>query len=148
MVTVTATPSTSVTASKTAHTSSIVTAPPRALLHHQAPQPHPAVGRHHCPISTFRPVDVAQSSAEATKGPYASARLLCVGPQEVHVTNDEIYEAMMPSSGLVEHLVVEPVAGGIHVSIRDSYSPERRGGSGRGEAAGGSGPIGDAPQWS
>jgi hypothetical protein len=54
---------------------------------------------------------------------------------EVQVTNDEIYEAMMPSSGLVEHLVVESVVDGIHVSIRDSPSSESGGRSDRGGAA-------------
>jgi hypothetical protein len=54
---------------------------------------------------------------------------------EVLVTNSEIYEAMMPSSGLVEHLVVESVVGGIHVSIRDSYSSEPHSRSDGGEAA-------------
>jgi len=55
---------------------------------------------------------------------------------DVYVTNDEIYEAMMPSSGLVEHLVVDSVAGGIYVSVRDSYSSESGGRSDRGEAVG------------
>jgi hypothetical protein len=55
---------------------------------------------------------------------------------EVHITNDEIYEAMMPSSGLIEHLVVESLAGGIHVSVRDSYSAEPDGRPDRGEAVG------------
>jgi hypothetical protein len=44
---------------------------------------------------------------------------------EVHVTNDELYEAMMPASGLAERFVVESAADGVRVSIKDSYRVER-----------------------
>lgn len=44
---------------------------------------------------------------------------------EVHVTNHELYEAMMPASGLAERFVVESTADGVRVSIKDSYRVER-----------------------
>jgi hypothetical protein len=40
---------------------------------------------------------------------------------EVHLTNDELYEAMMPASGLAERFVIESTTAGIRVSIKDSY---------------------------
>ena len=48
---------------------------------------------------------------------------------EVHLTNEEIYEAMMPESGFAERFVVESTADGVCVSIKDSYNaePRRRG---------------------
>lgn len=45
---------------------------------------------------------------------------------EVHVSNYELYEAMMPESGLAERFVVESTAEGIRVSIKDSYRAEPR----------------------
>jgi hypothetical protein len=45
---------------------------------------------------------------------------------EVHLTNDEIYGAMMPESGLAERFVVESTADGVCVSIKDSYHAEPR----------------------
>lgn len=45
---------------------------------------------------------------------------------EVHLTNQEIYEAMMPESGLAERFVVESTADGVCVSIKDSYRAEPR----------------------
>lgn len=42
---------------------------------------------------------------------------------EVHVTNAELYEAMMPHSGLNEWFMVEETAEGIRVSVQDSYRP-------------------------
>jgi len=40
---------------------------------------------------------------------------------EVHITNEEIYDAMMPSTGLTERFVVDDTAGGIRISVKDSY---------------------------
>jgi hypothetical protein len=40
---------------------------------------------------------------------------------EVRITNEELYDAMMPSSGLAERFVVEETADGIRVSVQDSY---------------------------
>lgn len=42
---------------------------------------------------------------------------------EVHVTNAELYEAMMPGSGLAEWFLVEQTDDGLRVSIQDSYRP-------------------------
>ncbi len=39
---------------------------------------------------------------------------------EVYLSNDELYQAMMPESGLVERLVIETTAEGVRVSIKDS----------------------------
>ena len=43
---------------------------------------------------------------------------------EVLVSNEELYEAMMPASGLVERFVVENITGGVRISIKDSYQAE------------------------
>lgn len=43
---------------------------------------------------------------------------------EIHISNEEIYDAMMPTSGLTERFVIEDTADGIRVSIRDSYPAE------------------------
>jgi hypothetical protein len=43
---------------------------------------------------------------------------------EVHITNAELYEAMMPESGTAERFVIEDTADGIRVSIQDSYRTE------------------------
>jgi hypothetical protein len=43
---------------------------------------------------------------------------------EVHLTNNELYEAMMPASGLVERFAVESTPEGIRISIKDSYHSE------------------------
>ncbi len=45
---------------------------------------------------------------------------------EVNVTNAELYEAMMPGSGLAEWFTVEETAEGIRVSVDDSYRPAGR----------------------
>jgi hypothetical protein len=52
---------------------------------------------------------------------------------DVHITNAELYEAMMPASGLIERFVIEATADGIRVSIKDSY----RGEPGLGDQPGG-----------
>jgi hypothetical protein len=54
---------------------------------------------------------------------------------EVHLTNKEIYEAMMPESGLAERFVVDSTADGVRVSIKDSYhaGPTPRGQSDGGQ---------------
>jgi hypothetical protein len=39
---------------------------------------------------------------------------------EVHITNAELYEAMMPANGLAERFVVESTGDGVRVSIKDS----------------------------
>jgi hypothetical protein len=38
---------------------------------------------------------------------------------EVRITNEELYDAMMPASGVAERFVIEETAGGIRVSVRD-----------------------------
>jgi hypothetical protein len=43
---------------------------------------------------------------------------------EVLVSNEELYEAMMPASGMVERFVVENITDGIRISIKDSYQAE------------------------
>jgi hypothetical protein len=43
---------------------------------------------------------------------------------EVRITNQELYDAMMPASGVAERFVIEETAGGIRVSVRDSYRTE------------------------
>jgi hypothetical protein len=40
---------------------------------------------------------------------------------EVHITNEELYNAMMPASGLAERFVIGETAEGIRVSVEDSY---------------------------
>jgi hypothetical protein len=40
---------------------------------------------------------------------------------EVHLTNHELYEAMMPASGLVERFVIDSTSDGVRISINDSY---------------------------
>lgn len=44
---------------------------------------------------------------------------------EAYISNEELYEAMMPESGLTERFLVEEVAGGIRVSVEDSYRSDR-----------------------
>jgi hypothetical protein len=43
---------------------------------------------------------------------------------EVIIKNEELYDAMMPGGGLTERFVIEEVAGGIRVSVQDSYRTE------------------------
>jgi hypothetical protein len=43
---------------------------------------------------------------------------------EVLVGNEELYEAMMPASGLLERFVVENTTDGVRISIRDTYQAE------------------------
>ncbi len=43
---------------------------------------------------------------------------------EVHLTNEELYQAMMPESGIAERFVVEETATGVRVSVQDSYRAE------------------------
>jgi hypothetical protein len=43
---------------------------------------------------------------------------------EVRISNEELYDAMMPGGGLTERFVVEDVPGGIRVSVQDSYRTE------------------------
>lgn len=43
---------------------------------------------------------------------------------EVHLTNEELYNAMMPESGVAERFVIEETANGIRVSVQDSYRAE------------------------
>jgi hypothetical protein len=38
---------------------------------------------------------------------------------EVRITNEELYDAMMPASGVAERFVIEETADGIRVSVRD-----------------------------
>ncbi len=40
---------------------------------------------------------------------------------DVTVTNEELYDAMMPGHGLLERFVIEETPGGVHVMIGDSY---------------------------
>lgn len=43
---------------------------------------------------------------------------------EVHLSNEELYNAMMPGSGMAERFVVEETANGVRVFVRDSYRIE------------------------
>jgi hypothetical protein len=43
---------------------------------------------------------------------------------EVLVSNEELYEAMMPASGLLERFVVENTTDGVRISIKDTYRAE------------------------
>jgi hypothetical protein len=43
---------------------------------------------------------------------------------EVLVSNEELYEAMMPASGLLERFVVENTTDGVRISIKDTYQTE------------------------
>jgi hypothetical protein len=43
---------------------------------------------------------------------------------EAVITNEELYDAMMPGGGLTERFVVEDVPGGVRVSVQDSYHAE------------------------
>jgi hypothetical protein len=43
---------------------------------------------------------------------------------EVLVSNEELYEAMMPASGLLERFVVENTTEGVRISIKDTYQTE------------------------
>ena len=45
---------------------------------------------------------------------------------EVSISNEELYDAMMPGSGLTERFVIEETASGIRVSVQDSYRTEGR----------------------
>jgi hypothetical protein len=40
---------------------------------------------------------------------------------EVHLTNEELYNAMMPESGVTERFVIEETGSGLRVSVQDSY---------------------------
>jgi hypothetical protein len=42
----------------------------------------------------------------------------------VLISNEELYEAMMPASGLLERFVVENTTDGVCVSIKDTYQAE------------------------
>jgi hypothetical protein len=44
---------------------------------------------------------------------------------EVTISNEELYDAMMPASGLRERFVVEDAPGGIRVSVQDSYQADK-----------------------
>ena len=44
---------------------------------------------------------------------------------EVFITNEELYEAMMPASGTAERFVIEETADGVRVWVQDSYRTER-----------------------
>jgi len=43
---------------------------------------------------------------------------------DVHLTNEELYRAMMPESGIAERFVVEETPNGVRVSVHDSYRAE------------------------
>jgi hypothetical protein len=43
---------------------------------------------------------------------------------EVTISNEELYDAMMPGSGLTERFVIEEIAGGIRVSVEDTYKTD------------------------
>jgi hypothetical protein len=43
---------------------------------------------------------------------------------EVTLSTEELYDAMMPGSGLTERFVIEDVPGGIRVLLRGSYRAE------------------------
>jgi hypothetical protein len=43
---------------------------------------------------------------------------------EVLLTNEELYHAMMPESGIAERFIIEETAGGVRVAVRDSYRAE------------------------
>ena len=43
---------------------------------------------------------------------------------EVHLTNEELYNAMLPESGVAERFVIEETASGVRVSVQDSYRAE------------------------
>ncbi len=45
---------------------------------------------------------------------------------EAHVSNEELYDAMMPGHGLAERFLVEQTDTGIRISIGDSYRAEDR----------------------
>lgn len=45
---------------------------------------------------------------------------------EVDVSNEEMYDAMLPGHGLLERFVVEQTATGIRVTIADSYEAGNR----------------------
>jgi hypothetical protein len=40
---------------------------------------------------------------------------------EVHLTNEELYNAMMPEGGIAERFVIEETGSGLRVSVQDSY---------------------------
>ena len=39
---------------------------------------------------------------------------------DVHITNEELYDAMMPGGGLSERFVLKETANGFHLLIRDA----------------------------
>lgn len=43
---------------------------------------------------------------------------------EVDISNDELYDAMMPGHGLAERFVIEETDTGIRVSVADRYREE------------------------
>lgn len=45
---------------------------------------------------------------------------------EVNITNEELYDAMMPGHGLMERFVVEESGNGIRVSVTDTYDVNDR----------------------
>ena len=45
---------------------------------------------------------------------------------EVLLTNEELYNAMMPESGIAERFVIEETANGVRVFVRDSYRAEHK----------------------
>jgi hypothetical protein len=65
---------------------------------------------------------------EGVNGALSERRESACGPDstvvrlggEVRITNEELYDAMMPASGVAERFVIEETAGGIRVSVRES----------------------------
>ncbi len=45
---------------------------------------------------------------------------------EVQITNEELYDAMLPGHGLAERFVIEETPTGVRVSVKDSYRSEDR----------------------
>jgi hypothetical protein len=45
---------------------------------------------------------------------------------EINISNEELYDAMMPEHGLAERFVIEETASGIRVSVQDRYGQDRR----------------------
>lgn len=45
---------------------------------------------------------------------------------EALISNEELYDAMMPGNGLAERFVVEDTATGVRVTVEDSYRAEHQ----------------------
>ncbi len=43
---------------------------------------------------------------------------------EVDITNEELYDAMLPGHGLTERFVISETPTGIRIAVEDSYRPE------------------------